>query len=392
MHTNTLRSLGLTLLSCCAASACAEILGEVCIEDAEHTCGSDTAIASVLPDAGAAGAGIAVSTAQAACGEPGALRCSGAEFQKCVQGSRARGWLTLDICDSPVLCSTTGGVAGCLPPVCKSGDMRCQGASLQACNEARTAYEDLAACPSAGHCSAGARTCLSAPCAPGMLRCNGAELQRCRADQLDWEAMPGGSCATPELCEAARAQATADSASSSVVCPSPICDAAATRCAGSTLERCNSGRSGWVPLQTCASAAACEAGRANAGAGAIPTCGVEAPAPGCTGDACNDDACSSNRCTPNGQFIACVNGEERPPQACADTNECTADACTLTGCTFRPTAGICGLLGLCSDGVCVGLGGSGSSGSGSGSGGSNSGPGNGNGNGRGNGGGPRADR
>ena len=97
-------------------------------------------------------------------------------------------------------------------------------------------------------------------------------MQRCNADQTAWEAIE--TCATPDLCLAGLADCGRSPNACS--CQAPKCELSDTRCTGATLERCNVGRTGWDPVEPCATAALCEAGRATLGGTACvaPACEV----------------------------------------------------------------------------------------------------------------------
>ena len=97
-------------------------------------------------------------------------------------------------------------------------------------------------------------------------------MQRCNADRTAWESFE--SCATADLCLASLADCGRSPDACS--CQAPTCAPTETRCTAATLERCNAGRTGWDPVEPCATAALCEAGRATLGGSACvaPACEV----------------------------------------------------------------------------------------------------------------------
>jgi hypothetical protein len=112
-------------------------------------------------------------------------------------------------------------------------------------------------------------------------------MQRCRDDRTDRD--PVVTCATAALCTASLGGC--QSAFESCSCVLPTCDAGATRCTGTTLERCNADQTAWEFVETCASAALCESGRQQLPLACEPQA-CEVGAHRCTGaklEVCNAD-------------------------------------------------------------------------------------------------------
>lgn len=134
------------------------------------------------------GAGSCVPTA--GCAE-GALRCNGAELERC--GGTA--WHPAEHCATPAQCDSSAG--RCQPAVCAPGSFRCVnpadpsaavaddasplGLTLQACNALGTGFEPVSACGALERCDAERGQCdICDPTLPSV--CSGDELLVCTAD------------------------------------------------------------------------------------------------------------------------------------------------------------------------------------------------------------------
>ena len=225
-------------------------------------------------------------------------------------------WSRVKDCLSPTLCVEDPG--NCLSPECRAGAPRCSGATPETCNGTLDGYDAAGECVNAAHCSPdetkcsaegkGTPCCLDVPCEAGELRCNGNEMQRCRDDQTDLDVIVG--CETFELCEASRSECDADP--ESCECRPPVCDAGATRCTGTTLERCNLGRTGWEPVQECVTRELCEQSRSR-----VPL------------------ACAPEVCLPN-EF---------------NCNEASLELCNVGQTAFEPQMVCTGGPGFCNEGL-----------------------------------------
>lgn len=346
----------LVLVSAVLGIACADILGEVVVEDGTPT--------GVTPGPGAPGSGGSPATGVGTLGtercEPGQVRCAGALVQACVRSSQAPTWLTVNDCKQAALCVADPDPR-CLTRPCIAGEASCDGATPRVCNAAEDGWELLGACVSEAHCSINAADCagtapccLAAPCEAGEMRCNQGQMQRCNATATAWDSV--SECATPDLCLAGLS--SCGGAGTSCACQPPPCEQNETRCTGSTFERCNAGRTGWEPVEPCATEALCEGGRA---------LGL---------NSCQPPACAvgDHVCTPAGVLRACrldrtdyVDQDEcvGPPFCDAALGECTPAPCEVgqqrcngnqieecledrTG--FRPVlGGTCATAALCID-------------------------------------------
>src|SRR5690606_11306498 len=119
-----------------------------------------------------------------------------------------------------------------------------EGSVLQQCADELTGYLFVGACPSAAHCDSDVGLCAEAPCSAGQTRCNDRVVERCNDTETAWEAL--STCETQELCEATRASGSLE------VCQAPACEVGEVRCAGSVLEQCDAGRTGFVTAEVCA--------------------------------------------------------------------------------------------------------------------------------------------
>lgn len=334
--------------------ACSDVLGDVVVEDGTAQGGGSGPASSGNPPGPLTG----VSSLERC--EPGQVRCSGALVQACVRSSiDAPVWLTINDCKQEALCVSDPDPR-CSSRPCLAGEASCDGAIPRICNAAEDGWESLAACSSAAHCSiAGAECagpapcCLQAPCAAGEMRCNQAQMQRCNETQTAWDDVQ--LCDSADLCQAGLTSCGAPGAT--CACQVPTCATNETRCTGTTLERCNAGRTGWEAVDLCATPELCEAGRGLGLSGCQPpTCAV-----------------GEHRCTAEGVLLGCridrVDYVEQ--EACIGPQFCNADAgvCEPAACDpgqqrcngaqieecladrtgFRPVGQPCATAALCND-------------------------------------------
>jgi hypothetical protein len=131
----------------------------------------------------------------------GQMRCDGALLQACADDRS--GWVTAQHCAAAALCQEAP--AACLAATCSADEMTCSGAVLQKCNADRTGWDLFATCLSPAHCNADLRQCMTEPCNAGDRRCDRSELDQspvlevCRDDRTDWG--PLDACVTRELCD-----------------------------------------------------------------------------------------------------------------------------------------------------------------------------------------------
>jgi len=215
------------------------------------------------------------------------VRCNAGDLERCVSlaAGQPSGWLKIQHCDSAALCNAD--LASCTSKTCAFGELRCNGAVPERCNDDLTAREQLDSCPSAAFCSLDADKCsaenkqapccLQTACKGGELRCNNGQLERCRDDQLGLD--PIVTCASQKLCELSLGGCQASPGS--CACEPPKCEAGAARCTGTTLERCNADQTDWQTVDTCTTEDLCQAGLA-------------LPEPACVTETC---AVGQHRCS-----------------------------------------------------------------------------------------------
>ena len=193
--------------------------------------------------------------------DPGQSRCTGWQLETC--NEEGSDYEASDQCTSSVYCSAQQG--RCL--TCLAGEARCDGATLRVCNAARDGWVTTQ-CESSDLCNARSQACR--PCAPGELQCSGTTLQLCTADYV-YE--PIADCATSELCDATvQAHPSTSSEGWTGGCEPPRCDPGTYQCAdndGRQLLGCPPSQIGWEVVDTCDTAALCdaEAGMCQVGCG-----------------------------------------------------------------------------------------------------------------------------
>jgi len=182
---------------------------------------------------------------------PQQLRCEGSALQIC--RADLSGFRTARVCSTPELCCADASkcaTPGCQPPACTTGDFRCDGPLLSACNEGQTGWTPVSTCASAAQCNAKRGGCEDAPCNPATpdVQCSDAQLQRCGA--TGWS--QGEQCPTRALC---------DDSASPPSCRKTGCvdvrgENAATvsspfRCNNGDLLRCNDDQTEFEFVETC---------------------------------------------------------------------------------------------------------------------------------------------
>jgi hypothetical protein len=178
----------------------------------------------------------------AACDDPGTLRCGSGGIPVLEVCSADLTWERTDVCASVELCSVSA--RRCLTPACGEGDTtRCSGNRHERCSSDQTRWEVTTTCGEAEHCDP-TGGCLPGPCTEGMVRCNGPSLERCVSGRFQEEQR----CATPILCNA-------ESAS----CMAPACDAGSFDCRTTTIiQRCRPGRDAFDDIRTCMTGSTCD--------------------------------------------------------------------------------------------------------------------------------------
>jgi hypothetical protein len=172
---------------------------------------------------------------------------------------------------APAMSGSMLRVLGCTAPGCAPGRYKCDGANLTLCGANRTNYLDrVDTCITPRHCDANAGRCNSVPCTIGQRQCSGNEYQVCT--ESGWK--------VEEICDPT---APCDAQSG---CQPTLCRPNEYRCSGEQLERCNVERTGWIPVEVCASQALCDVASKR-----------------CLAPVC---ASGESRCNPDGQLQHCT--------------------------------------------------------------------------------------
>src|SRR5690606_3418264 len=138
---------------------------------------------------------------------PREVRCDVASLMACNEGQTA--FYVAEDCATPKLCDasiTYTGLRGsprCVRPACAEGEHRCTADGvLEVCNADRDGFDPLIKCIGPPFCNAVAADngtaedgCEDAPCDPGEEQCNGPQIQRCLPDQTGFENV-GAPCET----------------------------------------------------------------------------------------------------------------------------------------------------------------------------------------------------
>jgi hypothetical protein len=183
--------------------------------------------------------------------ESGEARCEGVALQVCRRDQT--GFRTARVCSSEALCcdeAACGGVA-CLPPVCMPGDFRCDGPELAICDDAQAGWTPIDSCASPAQCNAKLGRCTEQPCNATLpdYQCNGPVLETCAVG--GWQTRD--ECEATGLCNDTATAACADSGCTSdgVLQPSS--------CEAGDYLRCNDAQTGFEIVETCLNATRCYA-------------------------------------------------------------------------------------------------------------------------------------
>jgi len=279
------------------------------------------------PSPGAGGTGPAT-----AC-TPSELRCAGAALQICRED--LSGFRTARVCSSPELCcddsSRCPGGPTCLAPSCAPGDFRCDGRTLEICNDEQTGWTAISTCPSASQCNASQGRCTDQPCNPSApdRQCSGGDLLSCASSS--WASI--NVCSTQALCSAE----PNDYGCTETRClvgentrPSPF------RCANGDLQRCNDDQTGFEFVETCLNALHCNGLLKEVGDPHAVNLDPEAlRGLGCTLPGCTPGHYSCDR---QGRLLLCDQNRSNYRvlvEECGDASHCNAStgSCTSEACT-----------------------------------------------------------
>ncbi|HEU5075207.1 MAG TPA: hypothetical protein VFU02_13545 [Polyangiaceae bacterium] len=234
----------------------------------------------------------------------GDLRCVGPFLYTC--GADLESWAYLETCLTDAHCRSREG--GC--KTCVTGEYRCNEALLEVCDD--TASWTLAAdCGNAHACNLNSDSCRA--CTPDERECHEGALLRCSPERT-W--VLEEQCANPAACSVAADKSTGTCAEVDPRCTTPLMHV----CDGPTLLRCTDSRDRLVLVESCASAAHCDAAAADQQAQdqRLATCL----------EICEPDAI---RCV-DAEFQRCsADGTWAPMMACSSPAACSAKL-GATGC------------------------------------------------------------
>jgi hypothetical protein len=186
----------------------------------------------------------------------------------------------------------------CEAPTCSIGDLWCGGTgntTLYQCPASRINSQPtlLGTCATNGLCelshSKNETTCEAPTCTANAFFCGGTgnkSLYQCPASRIASQATALDTCITSGLCNLT-------SSKSETKCEAPVCSAGATRCGGtamSTLQMCNTDRTGFTDCATCTTADLCTASLG---------------ATSCSSSACLVCAAGATQCDTDGNFETC---------------------------------------------------------------------------------------
>lgn len=194
---------------------------------------------------------------------PGSRQCSANELWVCAPDQT---WTTERVCESRTRCDVAA--QGCVEKVCESGEYQCEGSLLERCNVDGSGWIPVNTCASSELCSAATKRCEPPVCEPAQRRCSReGVLQVCRPGLDGWQdeqncpavAVPPVALDSPLVASTCNPVTGCQTA--------PGCTPGTRRCNGQFLERCEENR--WRPQQRCLTAALCDpSGTGSCGAAA----------------------------------------------------------------------------------------------------------------------------
>jgi hypothetical protein len=155
---------------------------------------------------------------------------------------------------TPPEVSGAAGTSGRGP--CSAGEFQCDGAALQLCDANTSSFRTVRVCSSAelccadpALCGAGQPGCAAPVCSPGEFRCREAALEECNTGQTGFVEVD--RCASALHCNASQGRCTDQPCNA---------DLREQQCSGAILEECLPGRSAWSPVDDCVTQSLCSAG------------------------------------------------------------------------------------------------------------------------------------
>jgi hypothetical protein len=282
------------------------------------------------------------------CGVVGARACNGVGQRQRLECDGQR-WRISGECAIDEVCDPRDGASlgTCQIALCAIGEVRCTGSRLASCHPHRLEWS-TSECMSEEHCKQAVGG-LCARCLAWEARCEGATLNKCGGDRQGLVAIE--TCASAALCDAVAG-----------ACRSPVCADGDRRCNGDVLETCSSGRNAFEKVEVCA------AGRCDAALLRCRDC--EAPQRDCLGSTprecdakgawvpqtpcsdatpiCRDGACVSGLCVP-GEWRCLGDTLQRCDKTASgfvDVLKCAAGLCDPSGECDECTPGARTCVGL----------------------------------------------
>jgi hypothetical protein len=232
--------------------------------------------------------------------------------------------VVLDTCATSALCTLTHSKneTKCEAPTCALTDIWCGGSGnnvLYQCPASRinTQAAVLDTCATDALCTLthtkSETKCEAPTCVAGAFFCGGTgnkSLYQCPASRIASQATALDTCVTSGLCDLTRSK-------SETKCEPPVCATGDTHCSGtgmSTLQMCNSDRTGYTDCETCATADLCTA-----------SLGAKT----CNSTSCLACAVGEAHCDTSGNYETC-----KPDQSGFAITDCMGAGCdeTMGGC------------------------------------------------------------
>jgi hypothetical protein len=245
------------------------------------------------------------------------FRCQGLTLQRC--NDQFTGFDTLKDCATPGLCNAGLGLNGCQPPVCAPGQTRCSGDFLQVCNSQRTGFDNLERC-AGGTCDSNAGRC-SDPCIVGTARCNNqGQLEECR-DRLVGRQVTA-LCPSPQLCDPVARACRQPPAG----CTADGVHQCVRQGANTLLQVCADGRSRFNTVDTCTGGEVCDPNNAAPNQNVCDACAQNSQ-PTCVGNELV--TCSADGLTPS--RVICPNGCQEVANGPDRCRSCALGSATCDG-------------------------------------------------------------
>jgi hypothetical protein len=243
-----------------------------------------------------------------ACGPIGSARCTDRQLLVCTQDAQGE-FEASESCATDDLCAQTLQTCGsgrqgqncqCNPGTCRAGQVQCNGAQVQRCNEGLTGFDTLATCGAGTPCNAATADCNT--CVANEYSCSNGQLRQCANDgrsfartNINLECASGNQL---RVCNgtAAGVQDCPNGCTNGRGCNQ--CTGNGTQCInGNTIRRCANGFFQDQPCQF-----------------------------GCNNGATSCNTCQGNgsTCINNGTRQACINGQlqnQQCPMGCV-ANQC----------------------------------------------------------------------